>query len=384
MRAFKIFTAAALAVSLVFLTGCWDYREVEDMYIVGGIAIDKGTQGHRYRVTAEVLDLSSGGGEKQSPIKGKVLESEGETVSEAIAALSRRANKSLYYGDCKMVIFSRDIAAEGLSGVLDWMNRDPQPRFTIQAYVSQEQTAGEILLKGSPNGQPITLLISKTMEKTASYSGKSQAVELYQLDNSLWGEGLSPTLPDIRFRRYEDGVEPELYGTAVFQGDRYIGELDDQESFYFLFITDNNSGGIFLTGEKPDDKDISLKIRKSSTDVEPVLSGNNIRMKIKIRMEASYDEECSQKNLLKNQGIKAIEQYAEKSLVKRVGQTVDTVQKKYGSDIFGFGRKIYEKDPSLWEKIKPEWNRYFRNLKCDISAEVVITDTGFAFPKGYE
>ena len=38
-----------------------------------------------------------------------------------------------------------------------------------------------------------------------------------------------------------------------------------------------------------------------------------------------------------------------------INQTIETVQKQYKSDIFGFGEAIHRSNPKEWKKIKKQW-----------------------------
>lgn len=380
MKACRILFIFILSVGMLLISGCWDYQEVENMYIVGGIAVDKGMQGHKYHLTFEVLDLS--GGQQNSGMKGKLLESEGDSIADAVGAMTKSSDNALYLSDCKVVIFSKDLAAEGMTPILDWLNRDPKPRFTVQLFVSQEKTAGEIL-KGTGGGEEVVSFnISNIIDQSSSQWGKSAPVQLNEVDSILWGQGKELTLPCLHINTQQNQEQIELDGTAVFKGDKYVGLLDEKQSQFFLFASNDVQGGVLLTGEKPDDTDISLQIQKSSTEAVPHVLGDTIRVDLKTKMKAVFDEENTQKNYLKELGVGAVEKFAEATLEKKIKDTVHDEQLKFGSDIFGFGKEIYENDPAAWKKLGPDWDRHYRNVGCEVTAQVQITNSGFAFPKG--
>lgn len=382
MRPWKVILLVLLVASGMFLSGCWDYREVDNMYIVGGIAIDQGMDGHKYHLTFELLDLS--GGVQNGSIRGKLIESDGDTIADAVGAATKRAEKALYFSDCKVVIFSKDVAANGMTPVLDWLNRDPQPRFTVQLLISQDATAGDIFKNNNSGQQVVSFNISSITEESYTSWGRYFPVKLHDADSILLGQGKSLTMPCVQIDRETNSKQVELSGTAVFQGDKYIGMLNEKQSQFSLFAADKNQGGILLTGETPESTEISLRIQKCSTTVTPVIQGNQISMNLNIKMQAYFDEENTSQNLLNRYGVNVIESYAENTLNKNVADTIRAVQKDFDSDIFGFGRKVYDKNPKIWQKVRPEWNQYFRSLKCNVTSEVNLTNSGFAFPKGHE
>ena len=385
-RAFQCVLLAALVASFAMLTGCWNYQELESRYVVSGIAVDRGKQGHRYLLTFEVLDLSGAGnggagGGAGGQMKGKLIRSEGDTIADAVDEASKISDKALYYSDCKVVIFSREIAAEGLTPVLDWLNRDPKPRFTVQTFVSQEETAGELFETGGQSGSVISTEIANSME-AASTGGKSLQVHLYDIDNILLGEGRDLALPCLR-ESGQQNPSVEVNGTAVFRGDKYAGFLDDGQTENYLLLLNGMQNSVLLVGEKPEEKNIALLVRQSSVAISPEIDGGKISMKIKIKMECSFDEENSAKNYLSDLGVKRIESFANSTLRERVQQGVQQMQTEFGCDIFGFGRKIYQEKPKEWQKLKPSWRETFRTVSVKIEPDVSIVNAQFAQPKGH-
>lgn len=384
-RAFQCVLLAALVASFAMLTGCWNYQELESRYVVSGIAVDRGKQGHRYLLTFEVLDLSGAGnggagGGAGGQMKGKLIRSEGDTIADAVDEASKISDKALYYSDCKIVVFSKEIAAEGLTPVLDWLNRDPKPRFTVQAFVSQEETAGELLEMGGQSGGMISTQISDSME-AVSTGGKSRQMHLNDVDNILLGEGEDLTLPCLR-KSGKKNPQVEVNGTAVFRGDQYAGFLNDDQTQNFLLLMNDLKKSVLLVGEKPEEKNIALIVRKSSVTLTPEISGGTIKMKVKMKMQCSFDEENSEKNYLLNLGAKRVEGLANSTLQERLREAVRQVQTEFGCDIFGFGRKIYQEDPKDWEKLKSSWREKFRTVSVEAEADASIVDTEFTQPKG--
>ena len=401
-RAFQCVLLAALVASFAMLTGCWNYQELESRYVVSGIAVDRGKQGHRYLLTFEVLDLSGAGNGGAGDgaggqMKGKLIRSEGDTIADAVDEASKISDKELYYSDCKVIVFSRQIAEDGLTPVLDWLNRDPKPRFTVQAFVSGEKTAGELFQPGGATGGGgqqasqqsgsqqqggvISMEIANSME-AISTGGRSIQMHIYDVDNVLLGEGRELALPLLK-KSGKQNNPVEVHGTAVFRGDRYVGVIDDELSQDYLLAMSSVENSVMVVGESPADRNLSLLVRKTSVSVDPEVSGGKISMKIKVKMQCSFDEENSQQNYLLDLGVNKIEDFADASVKAHIGRVVKQVQTQFASDIFGFGRRIYQEKPNEWKKLKASWPQKFRSLSVDVEPDVTIINAEFAHPKGY-
>jgi spore germination protein KC len=137
-----------------------------------------------------------------------------------------------------------------------------------------------------------------------------------------------------------------------------------------------------LLGENPSERNIALLINRNKVSIDPEIQGDKISMKVKVKMQCSFDEENSSRNFLLENGIEKVEKLANKTVKEDVGGIIKQVQKEFGCDIFGFGRRIYQENPQQWKKLKPSWHQKFRTMFVEIEPNVSIVNTGFAKPKG--
>lgn len=397
-RFFRPALAVALAAAMALtLTGCWDYREVEGLQFVAGIAIDKGTS-KRYLVTLELVDLT-GGTQGSSTLPGKLVAADGDTISDAVANVATNMQGDLYFNDCKLAVFSREIAKDGLTAVLDWLNRDPQPRFTMQLYISLERTAADVLKPESEDSPAVAPYISSAMEQ-ANSMGRNTQVCLYEADDILWGEGMDLSLPCLKREKLPDGQsggqsggqaggqasgqasgqsKTVISGTAVFRGDRLVGYRSEDQTRTDMLFTSSVHEGQFVVEAGSAAKRVSLTIRNSSSSILPAAGP---RISISIDADCTLDEENTSANVLLSLGTDGVERLAQSTLCANAQKEIRAVQTELGCDIFGFGREISRKDPELWKKLKPRWGEIFRTLKVDVSARVHIDNSGYAYPKG--
>ena len=369
------FLAVVLALlPAVLFSGCWDYREVENLNIVGGIAVDKGQNGYRYHLTFECMkmagDLKSGG------VQPLIIETDGNTIFDAVRSALNESDKKLYFSHMKILILSSDIAKEGILPVLDWFNRDAEPRITLQILISKEKTAGEVLKLKPESSQLTSFQMSQALLEATSYSAAINQVRLFEVYNVLNSEdATSLTLPGIETKKEGDVSVPQLAGNAVFSGDRLIGWLDKQSSKFLMFVLGKVHGGLLLTGVHPNDSSVTLEILTCKTSVKPVINGKTITMKIDVNMNAAYGEQNSRKNFLDIYPLKTFEISASQTLKSGIENVIDLAQQQYSADIFGFGSKVYQDDPKVWNGLRTDWNKTFPSVKYEVTAEVAIRNT---------
>ena len=111
-------------MNLVFATGCWNYREVDEFSIVTGVAVDKGIE-NQFQMTVEIVQISSG---KDTKMTSKTITVEGKTMFDAARNLISSSGKRLYWSHAKVLILSKEIASEGVTKIIEWYTRDAETR----------------------------------------------------------------------------------------------------------------------------------------------------------------------------------------------------------------------------------------------------------------
>lgn len=390
MRRLKKTAVILQAVLMMFLlTACWNYREVESLTIVSGMAIDYGQNGYKYHMTFECVNLSGGGGggggggQAQQNSKPLLIESDGDTLFDSVRNALFTSNKKLYFSDCKIVILSNQIAKDGIRQVLDWYLRDAEPRVTLNFLVSEEGTAAETLRYPAPDSVTASFQINNMLNQSKTVTASYIARPLYEIYNTLNDEeGISLTLPGITVVENMDGKTLSLDRGAVFQKDKLVGWLPKLELKYLLFGRDKIKGGLLITGADPMNPNITLEILKSKTSVKPVIRDGAVTMDISVKTEAALAEVQDGTRPSKSPPFETVEQYADQTLETGIENLVADAQQNYKSDILGFGSYIQENAPSEWEKLKSGWQSRFPSVKIQVHADVQIKNSAVLLEKG--
>ena len=59
----------------------------------------------------------------------------------------------------------------------------------------------------------------------------------------------------------------------------------------------------------------------------------------------------------------------------RIEKLIKKVQTDYGVDIFGFGAKLRENKPKVWNTVEANWADTFKTLKVNVEAKVHIKNS---------
>ena len=365
-----------IILQIFLLSGCWNYRGLNEMSVVIGIAVDKAPDSGNYQLSFEITDISTP--IKDKGVQSKIVESEGKTVFDAVRNAKKRIHNKLYFGQTQLVVFSNEIAhSEDFSGVIDWFLRDGELRETICVVISQEKTAREIISSKGIGQSIVSNEIRQIVETDEDATASTSAVEFYQVFNILRAEGKSLTLPEIHNVVNNDETVIEVNGTAVFKENKLVGYLTSDESKSFLFAIDEIKGGVLTVSSEGDDRDdISLEISKNSTKRSFDFKDDKINVSIHTDTTVFLDEAMVHNNALDDKQTAALEDAAAAKLENDITLVIQRVQSEYGSDIFGFGNMIYKKDFRLWNQLKDTWDEQFIALEVDVSSDVHIVNTG--------
>ncbi|MBT2736390.1 Ger(x)C family spore germination protein [Bacillus sp. ISL-7] len=356
---------------LILITGCWNYREIDKLAIVAGVAIDKDKNG-QYLITAEIVQINSG-----MEAQSTQITMQGKTIFDAVRNEISLSGSKLYWSHTKAVIISKDIAEEGILRIVDWFNWDSETRADLNLLVSREKTAREVLV-----GQGVTENIKSfeidEMLKNEKSLSKAPVTEIWKFINDLEAPGIVAVLPTIKFKKSNQQKLPQLMGTAMFKKDKLIGFLNPDLTKDMLFVKDEVKGGLIVVGgkEKAIKTPLSLEIFKNETKVEPVFQNQDITFNIKIKTRVALDEFEGRENYTDEEVLKKLESNVEKELKRKVENCIKTVQSEYGVDIFGFGAKIREENPRKWNEIAINWENKFKDVKVHVTTSVHIKGSG--------
>lgn len=376
MKRVKVFLLACLIImNTVLLSGCWNYREIDDLAIVAGLAIDKSPSSEGYLLTFEIVDLRTGG--KEAKIESKRVESEGNTMFDAVRNAIRVSAKRLYWSHVNIVVISQEVAKESILPVLDFINRDAEPREQMHVLVSKEKTARELLDQQSITSDIRAFEIDKMIDSKDSL-GKAPEAQVHDIINMLSGEGISVTLPAISIIPNVGEKKSELTGTAIFSQDKLIGFLDAESTKYFLFIKNRIKGGLLTVKEKPQGQadNITLEIFENKTKAEPLYENGKVGIEIRVHTKVAIGELDTSQNVIDEKGRQALKANTEKMLQENIQKVVKQVQTEFGVDAFGFGSTVKKEKPELWKSIKADWNSMFKALETKTIAEVDIKGSG--------
>ena len=214
----------------VFISGCWDRMEMNDLAFVTGTAMDLSDDGNMLLCSLQIATPSTEGGMgggSGSKDKFFVISAEGKNGNEIHQKLQKKSSRILFYSHRSVVFISERLAKHGIQGVLDIFTHDPRNRLKTYIMVVKGEEGKNILQMNYPLKQ-VPIEAVREMEN----SGDDLAVTLKDFFISSESEGVHPVVGVIESDIHSKSPHKQLFrlaGAGVFKDLKLSGLLDINE-----------------------------------------------------------------------------------------------------------------------------------------------------------
>ncbi|WP_052429305.1 Ger(x)C family spore germination protein [Paenibacillus borealis] len=373
MRTLRRILAVLVSVLLLgSISGCWNYAEVDDMSIVAGVAIDKNKADGKLLLTVEMVDTNGGLDKTQAGFK--MISLSGDTMFEIVRNIISMTGKKLFWSHAKAIVFSEEIAREGLIKAIDWYSRDTETRSDVFIFVSKEKTAREILDLNSTTEAIMSFELAQMM-RDEKHTSSAPTVEIWDFIDKLETSGNNSVAPMISIHEKNGQKNERVEGTAIFVRDRMVGKLNGDETKNMLFVKNSIKGGVLDVEDKNGVPSYSLEIISNHTKLKPIMIDGKLQMQIHTVTKTGLDEVMTPEGFFKDESIQDIEKRASERLQADILSLIHKVQQEYDADIFAFGENVHENQPKVWAKVKDHWPEVFADLEVTVSSKVTIQST---------
>lgn len=366
-----------LFLNTVLSSGCWNYREIDKLAIVSGIAIDKEKGDSRYALTVEIATPSpseKGGGVTTS----EIYETRAKTMFEGVRNMIVETGKKAYWSHSKVIIISRQIAEEeGVAPVLDFFYRDSETRRDVLVLISNAPTAGELLKEEHDKATLLSYKIDTAVRSQKSIS-RFPLTELRDVVENFRTEESATLVPVINRNRYREKNKniPQVFGSAVLKRDKVVGYLNGDETKYALWVKGKLKGGLFIVRDiLNQEDDISFEMYGNRTKKKADYSDNQLKMKVSVQTDVGIGESTGTIDFSDEKNFKSIKSDAEKKLKTSLNEVVEKLQKDYKADIFDFQKTVEIQQNKVWKKNKSNWNEQFADMPVEIDVNLIIKGT---------
>ncbi len=382
-------------ISIVSLSGCYDSNDIEDLAYVIAIGIDK-ADGKNFKLTFQTaVPKSIAGGEGES-VDIKTFKT--DNFLSGLKKTSGYLDRQIDLSHVEIIVVSEEIAKEGIIAFLNGLQNNIEIRPNVNIIVSAEGAQKYIesiqpKLSSSPakyyellfKSIEADFLVKDTQLEDYLYRAKnrsSQPVAIYTDVDKAISDKSGDDKPQEDSKKSEGGSEKKdkkeqksmaIKGLAVFNLDKMVGKLNEDEAMLFALMTTTKNKQIEI--DDPLDKRFKVlgSVKKTKSSMTKVILNNgkpqiNINLKLNIDIKAVQSDN-DYDNPEKSAKLEiAYEEYLKKGLTDLFNKT----SKEFKSDIFGFSQIAKRNFKTIDEWDKAKWEDKFpkAEYKLNIDAEI--------------
>ena len=336
---------------LLISSGCYNYKEINDMAIVSSIGIDKDNKNDKYIVSAQIMNSKESEDSEDSQIT--VYTKEGDTVHEALRNITLKSPRKLYGNHLSKIVLSEEVAKEGIDNILDIFNRITEVRNEFIITIVKEDKASDVLKVLTTTESIPAEYVKLSLKIADKTSGLTYATKLDEFISLYLKKGIDPVVPVLKIDKKEKkGTTINNITTtnpiskiviedlAVTNKGKLETYLKNEEVIGYNFL--RNQIQKMIIPVKCDDENnyASILILKNKTKSNAAKKDNKYIINFNINSEAIITEYNCKKDLTDEKVIKRLEKDTEKKIKRYIKKSLNK-QKKTKGKFLGLERIIY-------------------------------------------
>ena len=374
-----------LILLLPLLSGCYNYRELNELGITTAVSIDY--KDNNFYVIAEVInpikqqDASSS---NNSPFVN--YNSSSSSLQDAFRKVVLESPRQLYAAQLEIIVLSEEVVNNHLEEVLEYFARDPESRTEIKIIVAKTEDSTKAITLQTLLTSLSSSNIIKSLDLQSKVLGMDYPVTLNELLNMYIDPYLEVVLPSMTlYGNYEIGDEKEnittsspkaivkIDGSTITKDNKILGYLDLEESKILNLI----NGKLKETIIKMNYYDGYIIFEPNRIKVSRELDIKNNIIKINISGYSKTKEIQSNINVKDPKEVEKLNKALNMELEKKITDTFNSIREKYDTDVFGFQELYYRTNYKYFKENCTNWYEdIYPKIKLEVKANVKLYEKG--------
>lgn len=376
----------ALLLGSVFLAGCWDRKEMDELAFVMGSGLDL-KEGGQVEGTIQIALPTGIPSAVQAGRKNEksfmVVSATGKDGMEALGKLQQQLSRKINLGHRRIMVVDEKLARAGLNQLLDTILRSPESRYNSYIVTTSGTTAKAIMSTPYFLEQIPAIGINNIL--AGDYS---LAVKADEFLDQIASYGKQPVTPAIRITKTESGYPTfALDQIAAYKENKLVGFLSGETRNAFYLLRRNTAGLTWMLQWMPPNPqylgNINMQFLNSKTTIRTSISAKTPKASIDVKASGRIVSNNTDLDVSKPENISQLEQAFARQLRQSIAKTVALSQQQFQSDIFGIGRQVHIEHPQAWKKLKEDWASIYPTIPIEIYTHVIIERMGRTLTPGH-
>lgn len=401
----RLFIITVILLLLVAFSSSYKSLSIDNLAYVIAIGIDSSESkgfNFSFQFTNPSSSSDTGTAEKTPSIVNTV---EAQSIGSAINLMNTYMGKKLNLSHCNVIVFSEDVAVNGISNHVYTLMNDTQVRPSANIVVSKCDAKYYI-----ENSKPILEnLITKyydIFDYSSNFTGYTADATIGDFLNKLECDTCNPYAilggmntenmsynSDLAENQASSAKSNEStisgkrgsenIGLAVFKDDKMVGELNASECLSFLNMT-NQAKGFFITIKDPEEENNYLDIYLSplhSTKIKLDIVNGSPYIRVKCSYSGRIYSVDTNREYLDNNKLKAISSSCNSYIESTFSDYLYKTSKEFKSDINEFGKYALSKFLTTNDFNNYNWNENYKNcffsveVETSVESSILLTET---------
>lgn len=404
----NIFIAIVIIILVLAFSSSYTSFSIDNLAFVIAIGIDKGSTDNNLKISFQIAKPSSisetGSAQGETSIINTV---ESSSIYSSINLMNSYIGKELNLSHCKLIVFSEEVAAAGISDSVYTLINNVQIRPSTNIVVSKTD-AKYYIENSKPSLEELPTKYYEIFPNSSKYTGYTSNATIADFFNGLTctscqpyailGGTIDANIDNLKEYSSENPLDAgniksnetsisgkrgsENIGLAVFRNDKLVGELNAMETICFSIIKENVNG-FLLTIKNPQDEesyiDLYLFPNGSVKSHVDIINGSPF-ISVDCKFSGRIYSMENNADYLNDNILNEISLSASKYLELQLSNYLYKTAKVFKSDISGFGKSVLSKFTTYEELENYNWLENYQNSFFSVNADVSIK-SGFLLTK---
>lgn len=365
----KLLIISSVTILLLFLSGCYNYKELNEIAIVSSIGVDK--KDDEYLISAQVMNAKSDNDSEDSQII--VYEAKGKTIHEGLRNMTSKSSRKLYGGHLSKLVLSKDVAKENIINTIDIFERLTEVRNEFTITVSKDIDANKVIKVMTSLEEVPAEYVKSTIQTADITSALTYSTKVDEFTSLYLKKYIDPVISVIEVKNYskkgtttdnitttDPKTKIELGNIAVTNKGKLETFLNKKETIGYNYLR-NQIQEMIIPVKCDDNNYASIEVLKNKTKNKIRRDKDNYIITFNINTDAIISEYNCSNDLTDDKTIKKIEKETKKEIEKYIKAALKK-QENTKSEFLGLKRIIYVNDKN--------YNNEKYNVRLNINVNV--------------
>ncbi len=407
----NIFIFILVIIFIMAFSSSYFSLSMDNLAYVLAIGIDKSDE-NKLKVSFQFSTTSpvaESGSTKKAP---SVIDTvEASSLSNAINLMNNYLSKQVNMSHCKVIIFSEELAKEGISSEIYTLINDTQVRPSSNIVITKTD-ANYYMQKTQPQLENLIAKYYEIFTNSSEYTGFMPNATIGEFFNTLICKECEPfailggviasnsqndqssnssstnnAQRDYSIKSSHSPIsgetDSENIGVAVFKGDTLVGELDALETISFLSIK-NKADRFLISIPDPTTSNSYIDIYmtpENMTQIKVDTKTGSPYIQVSLRFTGRIYSMENNENYLKPEVLELISDSCDSYLESTFSNFLYKTAKEFHSDILGFGKSASSNFFTIEDFENYNWLDSYQDsffdvdVNTSIKSSMLITET---------